>query len=94
MLLSCSLRLVGVYHRLGSSCSDHDQNLDPEGEHDDAKIWNALDKARCKTFVEALDGKLDYEVSKTGQAISRGTRQLLALARAICKSCARRDIKP
>lgn len=86
MLLSCSLRLVGACQWLGNSCSEHEQNLDPEGEHDDATIWNALDKARCKTYVEDLDGKLDYEVSKTGQAISRGTRQLLALARAICKS--------
>lgn len=57
--------------------------MDPEGLHEDADIWAVLDKAKCKSFVEELPDKLDYEVSSRGQSISKGTRQLLALARAL-----------
>lgn len=61
------------------------QNLDPEGLSSDVDIWQALESAQCKTFVESLPDKLDYEISSGGQSISKGTRQLLALARALCK---------
>lgn len=58
-------------------------NLDPDGISSDDELWNALDKARIKSFVESMPGKLEHEVSSQGSMISRGNRQLLALARAI-----------
>ena len=59
-------------------------NLDPDSRATDVELWDALEKARIKHFVESLPGKLDFEVESRGSMISRGNRQLLALARAIC----------
>lgn len=60
-------------------------NLDPDGLSSDADLWDACSKARIKGFVEQLNGKLDFEVDSQGSMISRGNRQLIALARAICE---------
>jgi ABC-type multidrug transport system fused ATPase/permease subunit len=38
------------------------QNLDPFEEHDDATIWNALDRAQLKEAVEALPKMLETDV--------------------------------
>lgn len=61
------------------------QNIDPEGSYSDIDVWSALDTAQCKAFVELLPGRLDHEVAAGGSSISKGTRQLLALARALCE---------
>ncbi|ORY27634.1 P-loop containing nucleoside triphosphate hydrolase protein [Naematelia encephala] len=61
------------------------ENLDPEGLHDDAEIWAALDQAQLKAHIENMPEKLDEMISSDGGAFSRGQRQLLALARAILR---------
>ena len=61
------------------------ENLDPEGLHSDAELWEALEKAQLKSHVETLEGKLDEIMAGDGGVFSRGQRQLLALARAILR---------
>ncbi len=54
-----------------------------EEEVDDARVWDALDKADLKTFVEGLPDKLDTIVGERGIKFSGGQRQRIAIARAM-----------
>ncbi len=49
----------------------------------DDKIWEALDKASLKEFVEKLPDKLDTIVGERGVKFSGGQRQRVAIARAL-----------
>ncbi|SER55007.1 ABC-type bacteriocin/lantibiotic exporter, contains an N-terminal double-glycine peptidase domain [Butyrivibrio fibrisolvens] len=49
----------------------------------DDKIWEALDKASLKDFVEKLPDKLDTIVGERGIKFSGGQRQRVAIARAL-----------
>ena len=51
----------------------------------EAEIWQALDTAQARDFVERLDGGLDAPVSQGGTNVSGGQRQRLAIARALVK---------
>ena len=42
-------------------------NLDPFGEYSDAELWKALEHAHLKSFVETLEGGLDYKCSEGGE---------------------------
>lgn len=42
-------------------------NLDPHGYHSDDKIYDALQHAHLKPFVESLPDKLDYQCGEGGQ---------------------------
>lgn len=50
---------------------------------EDTKIWNALEKAQLKEFVEALPFKLDTIIGERGVKFSGGQRQRIAIARAL-----------
>lgn len=50
---------------------------------DDARVWEVLEQAQMKAFVENLPDKLDAQIGERGVRISGGQRQRLGIARAL-----------
>ncbi len=48
-------------------------------------LWEALDIAQAREFVEAMPGRLDAPIAQGGTNVSGGQRQRLAIARALVK---------
>lgn len=51
----------------------------------DEELWNALEIAQARDFVEAMAGGLEAAISQGGTNVSGGQRQRLAIARALVK---------
>jgi ATP-binding cassette subfamily B multidrug efflux pump len=49
------------------------------------EIWDALEIAQARDFVEAMPGGLDAPIAQGGTNVSGGQRQRLAIARAVIK---------
>ncbi|KAJ3155675.1 hypothetical protein HDU89_006649 [Geranomyces variabilis] len=58
-------------------------NLDPSSLFADDAIWAALESTSMKSVVAGLEGGLDAPVTKGGDFLSAGQRQLVCIARAI-----------
>ena len=54
-----------------------------EEDIDEAKVWEALEEAQLKEFVESLPDGLDTEVGERGVRLSGGQRQRIGIARAL-----------
>ena len=56
--------------------------IDPE-KIDEHKVWNALEQAQLKEFIESLPEGLNSQVGERGVKFSGGQRQRIAIARAL-----------
>ena len=54
-----------------------------EEDIDDARVWEVLEQAQMKEFVEQLPDQLDSQIGERGVRISGGQRQRLGIARAL-----------
>ncbi len=54
-------------------------------EATDAELWEALEVAQARDFVEAMPGGLDAPIQQAGSNVSGGQRQRLAIARALVR---------
>ena len=67
----------------GNIASNMDMGDSNSSPLDDDKMWEALDLAQGKDFVESKEGQLKAKVSQGGQNFSGGQKQRLAIARAL-----------
>ncbi|MBF6559238.1 MAG: ABC transporter ATP-binding protein [Candidatus Binataceae bacterium] len=67
------------------SASVRDNLLYARPEASDAMMWQALELANLRGFVEELPEKLDAVIGERGVKVSGGQRQRIALARAFLK---------
>jgi len=52
-------------------------------DYTEEEVWDAIDRAQLREFVEKLDDKLDTYVGERGVRLSGGQRQRIAIARAL-----------
>ncbi|MCO4653202.1 multidrug ABCexporter,ATPbinding/membrane-spanning protein [Streptococcus infantarius subsp. infantarius] len=69
----------------GDIASNMDMDDSNSSPLDDDKMWEALDLAQGKDFVESKEGQLKAQVSQGGQNFSGGQKQRLAIARALAR---------
>jgi ATP-binding cassette, subfamily B, multidrug efflux pump len=51
----------------------------------DEELWEALEIAQARDFVEAMPGGLDAQIAQGGTNVSGGQRQRLSIARALVR---------
>lgn len=51
----------------------------------DEEMWDALEIAQLKDFIDELPEKLDYKADQSGKNLSGGQKQRLSIARAVLK---------
>ncbi|XP_078337789.1 multidrug resistance-associated protein 1-like isoform X2 [Crassostrea virginica] len=60
-------------------------NIDPMNQYSDVEIWNALEHAHLKSYVQSLSLGLESECGEGGSKLSLGQKQMVCLARSLLK---------
>lgn len=80
----------------GAGAEGMNRNMEPDMAEDmagvraeyadeDARMWEALEIAQAKEFVEKKEGGLDFEIEQGGKNLSGGQRQRMTIARAVVR---------
>lgn len=56
-----------------------------KGDATEEEMWEALEIAQAKEFVETKENKLDFPIAQAGKNLSGGQRQRMTIARAVIK---------
>ncbi len=60
-------------------------NGEADRTDEDALMWEALEIAQAKEFIEKKEGGLDFEIEQGGKNLSGGQRQRMTIARAVVR---------
>jgi ATP-binding cassette subfamily B protein len=78
--MSCALQAAAIYSgtvreniRMGKLMAS------------DEELWNALEVAQAKDFVESFPEGLDHQIKQAGKNLSGGQKQRLCIARSLLK---------
>ncbi|QPK94674.1 ABC transporter ATP-binding protein [Actinomyces sp. zg-332] len=69
----------------GDIKSNIDMGISIESPLNEEKIWEALELAQARNFVEEKEGKINSHVAQSGSNFSGGQKQRLAIARALAR---------
>ena len=86
----------GIVDEEPSGAADISGSTQPSGTGDitgagagcaeeDARMWEALEIAQAKEFIEKKEGGLDFEIEQGGKNLSGGQRQRMTIARAVVR---------
>lgn len=78
----------GAEGKSGSTLPDGAGDISGAGAgcaEEDARMWEALEIAQAKEFIEKKEGGLDFEIEQGGKNLSGGQRQRMTIARAVVR---------